>query len=68
MKVRDLKPGVPFTIEGAGSLSGSKTTYIRLNNLGDVTRDNVLITKLWSTTWIHGDRDVTWSGPPIESD
>jgi len=69
MKVSDLKPGIPFTIEGAGSLSGSKTTYIKLDDRGDPNRDNALITKIFVTVRIAEYEDVTWSSPvPIESD
>ncbi len=68
MKIRDLRPGMPFTIEGAGSLSGSKTTYIKLDNREGSCRDNALVTKIWVTTQLPEDQDVTWSGPPIESD
>ncbi len=69
MKVRDLKPGIPFTIEGSGSLSGSKTTYIKLDDLGSSGRDNALIIKSFVTTRISDDQCVTWSSPvPIESD
>ena len=69
MTVRDLKPGTPFTTEGAGSLSGSKTTYIKLDDLGDSSRPNALVTKIFVTTRISDDQDVTWSSPlPIESD
>jgi|GEM_PF-6474630 len=69
MKVRDLKPGISFTIEGSGSLNGSKTTYIKLDNLGDSCRDNAIITKIFVTTRLSGDQDVTWSSPlPIDSD
>ena len=69
MKVRDLKPGVPFTTGGAGSLSGSKVSYIKLDDLGNSCRDNALITKIFVTTRLSGDQDVTWSSPlPIDSD
>jgi len=69
MKVIDLKPGIPFTIEGAGSMSGSKMTYIKLDDLGDPGRPNALVTKIFVTTRISDDQLITWSSPvPIESD
>ncbi len=69
MTVRDLKPGLPFAVEGGGSLSGSKTVFVKLDDQGCSSRDNALIMKLFLTTRLHGDLEVTWFSPvPIEHD